>query len=116
MVVAQAGTRGQYVTLQHDCFLLQNLVIMRMGMCCSQCGNFSDLDKFPCEFKQVTMEVSSSPFCDIGPRVVFQVVISGLESQLRHNQANGSVPYQAVLPACCCIQSSAAQILVCTVY
>ena len=35
MVVAQAGTRGQYVTLQHDCFWLQNLVIMAMGTCCT---------------------------------------------------------------------------------
>jgi len=41
MVVAQAGTRGQCVTLQHDCFLLQILVIMGMGMCCSHCGNFA---------------------------------------------------------------------------
>jgi hypothetical protein len=35
MVVAQAGTRGKYVTLQHDCFRLQNLVIMAMGTCCT---------------------------------------------------------------------------------
>ncbi len=35
MVVAQAGTRGQYVTLQHDCFQLHNIVIMAMGTCCT---------------------------------------------------------------------------------
>jgi hypothetical protein len=35
MVVAQAGTRGQYVTLQHDSFWLQNLVIMATGTCCT---------------------------------------------------------------------------------
>jgi hypothetical protein len=47
MVVALAGTRGQYVTLQHDCFWLQFLVIMAMGKCCRQCGYFSVLEKFP---------------------------------------------------------------------
>ena len=47
MVVAQAGTRGQYVTLQHDCFWLQFSVIMVMGMCCSHCGYFSVVEKIP---------------------------------------------------------------------
>ena len=51
MLVAQAGTRGQYVTLQHDCFLLQNLLIMSIGTCFSRYGYFSQLEKFPCEVK-----------------------------------------------------------------
>ncbi len=41
MVVAQAGTRGQYVTLHHDCFRLQNLVIIVMGTCCTSLERFS---------------------------------------------------------------------------
>ncbi len=35
IVVAQAVTRGQYVTVQHDCLRLHVLVIMAMGMCWS---------------------------------------------------------------------------------
>ncbi len=36
IVVAQAVTRGQYVTEQHFCFCLHVLVIMGMGTCCSK--------------------------------------------------------------------------------
>ena len=35
IVVAHAGTRGQYVTLQHVCLHLQSLVIIVMGTCCT---------------------------------------------------------------------------------
>ena len=35
IVVAHAGTRGQYVTLQHVCFCLQSLFIIVMGTCCT---------------------------------------------------------------------------------
>ncbi len=45
MVVAQAGTRGQYVIIQHDCFWLQFLLLMAMGTCCRHCGYFLDFEK-----------------------------------------------------------------------
>jgi hypothetical protein len=37
------------------------------------------------------MKFSSSPFCDTGPMVARQLVISDMENQQQHNQANGSV-------------------------
>ncbi len=40
MVVAQAVTRVQYITVKHACFLLQVLVIITMGMCCPICGYY----------------------------------------------------------------------------
>jgi hypothetical protein len=45
MVVALAGTGGQYVTVQHDCFWLQVLHIMAMGTCCRHCGYFLVFEK-----------------------------------------------------------------------
>ncbi len=52
IVVAQAGTRGQYVTLQHVCFRLQNLVIIVMGTCCTSLERFSGSKEITWKYTQ----------------------------------------------------------------